>query len=226
MNFEKIENPTYTYLKFKEFDPKAETFLIDFDYTIADFGKAKFEIITMLQPFGMTREVWDKNYTLAKNEIHVFKLDKMLELVAKDLDVEISQIEPTFDLVWDNYFRYLYSDATTFLENNKDKNLIIFSLGAEEFQFRKLLGTKIDKHLTGAIYTKVPKGEVINYISKDFKVVDLKLIDDRALNLDEIAKNSKDLSIVYYWLRRSKGKYRDEVLNMQDAEIIESLLQI
>lgn len=226
MNFTKIENPTYLYLKFKEFNSETKTFLIDFDYTLADFGKAKYEILTMLQNFGMTREIWDKNYTLAKNDVHVFKLDKMLELLASELGTSVSELEPTFNLVWENYYRYLYQDVISFLEKHQNLNLIIFSLGAEEFQIKKLLGTKLDKYLTGAIYTKVPKGEVVKDIFKDFKLEKFSLIDDRALNLDEIYKNSSGTNIDYYWLRRSKGKYRDEILNMQEAKIVESLLQI
>lgn len=223
------DQTNYKYIKLEEIRKEGKYCFIDFDYTIANFGTAKFELLRMLEVFGLTKELWDRLYLKHKNGIHVFMEKDFVKELSETINLEEVKLREIFDSVWDNYSKYIYHDVEDFLSRNKDENLFVFSLGAEDFQMQKLVSTGLSKYFKGAYYTKIPKGQAIVQIAKDLDISELTLIDDRKLNLDEIKKtmSTGEVTINYYLLQRPKGQYSSYIEEVDtEYNVIKSLSEI
>lgn len=214
---------------------------IDFDYTISNFGEMKNDIKDVCLKLGIGKNIWDKTYSESKNSIGIYNnhlhIKKLIELNPK-----ISQeICDAFYNVFEDGGKYKYEDVDGFLKKFQKKfNIILFTLGDEDFQLVKRSSSDIDKYLKVAINTIDSKPNALEYLlSQDFfsNLCELVFVDDKAEYFDkykEIILEQSHLKCRYsfIWINRPGAKYsnilphkdvKEEVLEYKDLRDIESI---
>lgn len=212
----------YFYEKLKDLDSSRPLVLIDFDHTLSDFTKVKRAIKVNCSEIGIKATDWDQAYIDVTTKLHVVKMDEQIKLLSMRLDIQEQKIHDAFYKELNNCSKYLFEDAIPFLKKyTNTTNLVLFTLGAEEFQRTKRKSSQIDEYLKGAIYTLIEKDYWFNNQLKEtsdnkilIKIFDMSfpyvyIIDDRPSSFDKFtnAFNSK-LRLVR--LRRVGGRYEEE----------------
>jgi len=170
-------------------------FIIDLDNTLMDTaGHFKNTRVKDLENLGITRELYEKTYTLARNGSEgkaVYsnaRHAKVLSYEGYDEEQVLNLLNKTLDS--QEIKRFLYSDTISFLENLKkfDLPMLLLTLGNPEFQEEKIKALELDKYFDRVILTNQEKIIKLEEILKTMTDRPAWFINDRILENVEASK--------------------------------------
>jgi len=214
---------------------------VDFDYTISDFGTMKEDIKEGCLKLGIGKNIWDKTYDECKNSIGIYNnhqhIKKLVELYP-NLAQKICDI---FYDVFENGVKYKYEDVDGFLEKYyKEFNIVLFTLGDEDFQLVKRSSSGIDKYFKVALNTQRSKPDSFEFlIDNDIfpNLCEVVFVDDKVEYFEKYKKIfldrlSKACRYSFIWINRPNAKYGDtfpspeikpEVYEIKDLREIQNI---
>jgi len=191
---------------------------LDFDYTVSNFGEMKNEIKENCLNLGIGKNIWDKTYADCKNRIGIYNnqqhIKKLVELYPKITQ----EICDAFYDVFENGIKYKYQDVDEFLEKFNNKyNIILFTLGDEDFQLAKRSSSMIDSYLRAAINTTSSKMESFEYILDNSvfpNLFEIVFVDDKAEYFEKykrifMERVSINCKYAFVWINRPNAKYSE-----------------
>jgi len=170
-------------------------FIIDLDNTLMDTaGDFKNARVADLESLGITRELYEKTYSLARNGQEgkaVYsnaRHAKVLSYEGFDESQVLNLLNKT--LVPQEIKKYLYSDAISFLENLKKFKmpLILLTLGNPAFQEEKIKALEIERYFDRVILTNEKKTIKVEQILESLTDRPAWFINDRILENVEVSK--------------------------------------
>lgn len=219
-----------TYLK--PLEKKLPYMFVDFDYTISDFGRMKDKIRDNCLEIGIGKNIWDKTYDESKNSTGVYDNQKHIQILAKLYPKITQQICDAFYNEFENAVEYKYADVDEFLGNfAKNFNIILLTLGDEDFQFVKRESSDVDKYFRAAINTSDSKVEAVKYIfeNKFFPTIqNVVFVDDKSEYFQNfrdliLSGDNEDLRYEFIWINRPGAKYSDI---LPKGDIVEEIHEI
>jgi hypothetical protein len=205
----------FQYYSLSEFKIGLPIIFVDFDYTISNFGEMKKSIKSSCKEIGIDEIIWDESYKKFKNSLGIynsFEHEKYLAEKYPNIETEISDI---YKAVYQNASKFKYDDVDIFLSKySKDYNIILFTLGNEDFQLIKRKSSDIDKFLVGSINTNTSKENAVKEIVQNsyFGIVnEIIFVDDRADYFEKykniLDNSSPKLMYRFVWINRPNSKY-------------------
>ncbi|OGY86214.1 MAG: hypothetical protein A2233_01105 [Candidatus Kerfeldbacteria bacterium RIFOXYA2_FULL_38_24] len=190
--------------------------VIDFDYTLFDTACLRAKLIMALADFGITKKQFQETekQVLKKG---VYVLIEHLQQLSKISSprVAVSDLVLAVDQVFFDLSPCVYGDAREFLEQAKQKKILItiLSFGHLAFQKRKILASGLDAWADEVIVTDQPKEKIIDKWDKN----DIIFINDRGQEIDKIKQKYPQLQAV--WLHRKHTPYDTEPCHRADQEL-------
>lgn len=184
--------------------------ILDLDYTLLDTTAFSYALSTSL---GISREQWMSSYGQFVKDNGFFSAQDFLRGVS---DAERKQ----FYAVLENLRRYCYKDTWPFLQQiiTKGHDAIIVTFGEKAWQTEKLKALK----LPSSIRTLVVQEPKVQRLA-DYYEPDMIMVDDRATELEAVAKEYPDVKL--YWMTRPEAKYLEPIPQCNHHQI-SSLNQI
>ncbi len=205
--------------------PKSIALLLDFDYTVSNFGSMKLNIKRELALLGLDEVDFDHTYIKSKNLYHVYDPEIHIVLILNILNISRDKITNVFDSVFHEGFKYVYDDVEPFLLLNQDIDIYLFTLGDKKFQDEKFNSSRISKYFKGKINSIVSKTESISEVIEEMRKNDYKkifMVDDKLANFDF------DLPVQKICINRINSKYYNENvgIKIEDVQIYDKLTLI
>lgn len=118
--------------------------IIDFDDTLFNTQLLKEDIASVFQEFGVGPQIFWESYKEARDNQAgktLYTFERQLQILNKDyIFVDIDRAKQRLSALFDQPAHYVFSEASAFLSElkNRGADLILLSLGEENFQFKKL----------------------------------------------------------------------------------------
>ena len=186
---------------------------IDFDRTLFNTDSFLKDFNNILEENDVDKWIFLKyKQELSEKGFNPFDILKKVEKESPFNKDVYNQI----DKFLKNSSNYVYNDALSFLENNKDYYITLLTKGDENFQLLKINNTDIAKYFNDIIVTLKDKGDLnINYQEGIF-------IDDNPNELASIMKRNPKRAIR---IKRESAEYSD--INITgNLEVVGSLDEI
>ncbi len=170
--------------------------ILDLDYTLLDTTAFSYALSTSL---GISREQWLSSYDQFVKDNGFFSAQDFLRGVS---DSERKQ----FYAVLQNLRRYCYKDTWPFIQQvvAKGHDALIMTFGERTWQTEKLKALM----LPSSIRTLVVQEPKVQRLA-DYYEPDMIMVDDRASELEAVAKVYSDVKL--YWMTRPAGKYLEPI---------------
>lgn len=171
---------------------------IDFDGTLIDTKLLKIKLFQVLEKAGFKLSYIQNQYQPVKDSKH-FDSDFFINQVARKSKIskkKRDQLIKQFDSELKKTSKYLFRDTVNFLEalDHTKYEVILFTLGSERFQSKKVVNSGTTHLFDRIIYTEQEKWlELDHLVTKDEQFI---TIDDRIDALKKIkAKFPKALVV-------------------------------
>lgn len=173
---------------------KSKLAIIDFDDTLFDAEHFKKDIASVFTSFGVSPQIFWESYKEARDSSDgktLYTFDRHLQILTKDyIFIDIEKAKSELDSLLNSATDYLFPDSLDFLNNLKKRglDLILLSLGEENFQFKKLEKTGLNSFFKQIFLVNDSKLNVLPKILNDHSGRPI-FINDKIKETKEVAQN-------------------------------------
>lgn len=172
-------------------------FVLDFDDTLFDTRAFKEARRNALHSLGVSYEVYERSYLLARNRsfgrVLYSDLSHAQSLVSFGFDYEA--VYRVLSHITNKSHIFLYQDTLSFLSllQKKGHRVLVLSLGDEVFQKNKIIGSGVDSFVDKVFTVSTTKKEVLeNILTKNAKDV-VYLVNDKIEETKELVASFPQL---------------------------------
>jgi len=177
--------------------------IIDFDDTLFNAKLLKDDIAAVFGEFGVGPQIFWESYKEARNSrdgkmLYTFTFERQLQVLTKDyIFIDIDQAKQRLNGLLTNQERYVFPDAAEFLATLKSRGteLILLSLGEENFQFKKLENSRLAKFFNQVFLVSDSKLNILSQILGQESSQNV-LVNDKIKETQEIASRYPELRAV------------------------------
>ena len=195
---------------------------IDFDDVIFNTKNFSLYLKEFFERHGVSEELFRKHYYDPNDHSSVKLFDPwgLLDRLEKNETMDVVEIRENFMHCIKDLSGFVFADVEDFLVDMGKENVYLVSFGLPVFQNEKIIGTGVNKLVSGCIVTKGSKAEAIQQIIEKVKI-DLReeiiFIDDRIEQVQDIKKAYPRAHT--FLLQRKEGRYCDQKNEYCDYEI-------
>lgn len=195
---------------------------IDFDDVILNTKEFSADLRNFFECHGVSAELFKKHYydSNDNSKIKLFDPEGLFLRLEKYEKIDVGVLRENFSQHICDISDFVFLDVREFLNFVGKENAYVISFGLPTFQNEKIIGTGINKLVSGCVVTKGSKAEAIRHVVEKVKIdIDERMIfiDDRIEQVQDIKKSFPDA--MTFLLCRKEGRYCDQKNEYCDYEI-------
>ncbi|MDD5396820.1 MAG: hypothetical protein PHW24_02045 [Candidatus Moranbacteria bacterium] len=210
---------------------------IDFDDVILNTKDFSGGLKIFFESHEVSPELFKKHYYDPNDtsEVKLFDPDGLLSRLEENEKMDVTALRRGLSQHLADMDSFVFADVDDFLNFVGKENAYLISFGLPSFQNEKIIGSGIDRLVSGCVVTKGSKAEAIKSVIEKMKIdvnEEMIFIDDRLEQIQDIKKTFPNMHT--FLLCRKEGRYCDqkngycdfEVHDLEEAmEIIKSLIK-
>lgn len=195
---------------------------IDFDDVIFNTKEFSLFLREFFARHGVNEELFIKHYYDPKdlNSVKLFDPWGLFDRLEQNESMDLAKAREKFSQLIGDISRFVFADVEDFLKFVGKENVYLISFGLPVFQNEKIVGTGMDKLVSGCVVTRSSKAEAIRQVMKQMRIdpaEEIIFIDDRVEQVQDI-KNMFPKAQTFL-LCRKEGRYCDQKDEYCDYEI-------
>ncbi len=175
-------------------------FIIDFDDTLFNTKRFKDARRAKLRSLGISDEVCYSSYVLARKDAQgkMTYSDKAHAQCLGSYGFDTAEVFSLLESITKQAHTFLFTETINFLQilKQKQEEIVVLSLGEEEFQKRKIEASGIMPFVDTVFTVNTTKKDIIKQICKRHKKESIYFINDKVRETQEVVQEFPQLTPV------------------------------